>query len=68
MTQTTLRSFLQERHDGCFAFRDRVVSAQDIVNHYSVYLDVQVATDGSSAFFVTSSGVRPTPFVRVSVC
>lgn len=65
MTTTTLHSFLSANQDKCFVFRGSIVGVQDLVNHYSVYLEAHVATDGTSAFFLTRGGIRDTPFAKV---
>jgi hypothetical protein len=66
MTTTNLRSFLEAHEIGCFDFRGEVVDVQRLVDHYATYLDVQIATDGESAFFITRDGIKLQPFTHIA--
>lgn len=62
MAQGTLRSYLQEHCESSFIFCGGVVSAHDLVNYYSAYLDAQVGVEDPWIFFVSRRGQAPRPF------
>ena len=62
MPRTTLRLYLQAHRDSQFIHQGKVVTSQCLVDHYSSYLDAQVAVEGTWVFFVTSRGHEQVPF------